>query len=246
MSQRPTIQKPTPLTTSQPESQQQADPIMGGINIPKFSADMQAEVSPEAAPLWNFVTTHARKIAAGIVSLVVVISLIAVWQWYREKQFAESQSQLGRICAMQDSGKRVPALEAFLKDAPEKLKISAWLELAAAASDNADWAKAADAFARVIEKEGDTPLGANARMNRAQLLVRKGDFAEARSEFHALVGNVPTNLKPLLHQMAAEAAEAAGDKAGAIADYEAALSSLPHEEKTSSAFFRTRIAALKK
>ncbi len=244
MSQRPTIQKPTPL--SAPEYQQQADPVMGGINIPKFSQEMQAEISPEAAPLWNFVTTHARKIAAGIVSLVVIITLIAAWQWYREKQFAESQSRLGAICALQDTGKRISELEAYLKDAPEKLKISAWLELASAASSHGDFGKAAEAFKNVADREGDSPLAFTARMNRAQLLLHKGDAAAARSEFQALAPNAPTNAKPLIYQQAAEAAEAAGDKAGAIADYEAALSSLPHEEKSASSFFRARIAALKK
>ena len=64
MSQRPTIKKPTPL--SEPAFRKGADPVMGGVNIPNFSAEMQAEVSPEAAPLWNFVLTHARKIAAGV------------------------------------------------------------------------------------------------------------------------------------------------------------------------------------
>ncbi len=244
MSQRPTIQKPTPL--SAPEYQQQADPVMGGINIPKFSAEMQAEVSPEAAPLWNFVTTHARKIATGIVSIVVIISLIAVWQWYREKQFAESQARLGGICALQDTAKRISGLEAYLNDAPEKLKISAWLELASAAAASGDWEKAADAFKKVSDKEGDSPLGFNARMNHAQILLRKGDAAAARAEFHALAAAAPSSVKPLVHQQAAEAAEVAGDKAGAISDYEAALSALPHEDKSASSFFRSRISELKK
>ena len=67
MSQRPTIKKPTPL--SEPAFRKGADPVMGGVNIPSFSAEMQAEVSPEAAPLWNFVLSHARVIAAGVVAI---------------------------------------------------------------------------------------------------------------------------------------------------------------------------------
>ena len=76
MAQRPTIQKPTPL--SEPAFRKGADPVMGGVNIPNFSAEMQAEVSPEAAPLWNFVLTHARKIAAGVVVVVIVILAVAI------------------------------------------------------------------------------------------------------------------------------------------------------------------------
>ena len=93
MSQRPTIQKPTPLTAPQNAS---ADPVMGGVNIPKFSAEMSAEISPEAAPLWNFVQNHASQIAAAVVSLVVIILAIAGWQWYVEKQLTEAKGQLGR------------------------------------------------------------------------------------------------------------------------------------------------------
>ena len=84
MAQRPTIQKPTPL--SEPAFRKGGDPVMGGVNIPRFSAEMQAEVSPEAAPLWNFVLTHSRKIAAGVVVVVLIILAVAGWQWYREEQ----------------------------------------------------------------------------------------------------------------------------------------------------------------
>ena len=104
MAQRPTIKKPTPL--SQP-----ADPVMGGVNIPKFSAEMQAEVSPEAAPLWNFVLTHARKIAAGVVVVVVAILAVACWQWYREGQVADERFALGRITSIQDPARRAAALD---------------------------------------------------------------------------------------------------------------------------------------
>ena len=131
MAQRPTIQKPTPL--SQPAFHKGADPVMGGVNIPNFSAEMQAEVSPEAAPLWNFVLNHARKIAAGVVLVVLVILAVAGWQWYREEQVADARHALGRIISIQDPARRVSALEGFLKDAPAAVNTAACLELAAAA-----------------------------------------------------------------------------------------------------------------
>ena len=70
MAQRPTIQKPTPLSApvsrpgTDPIMGGGSDPVMGGVNIPQFTKEMQAEISPEAAPLWNFVSNHAPKIAA--------------------------------------------------------------------------------------------------------------------------------------------------------------------------------------
>ena len=239
MAQRPTIKKPTPL--SQP-----ADPVMGGVNIPKFSAEMQAEVSPEAAPLWNFVLTHARRIAAGVVVVVVAILAVACWQWYREGQVADERFALGRITSIQDPARRAAALEGFLKDAPSALGTATQLELASTAVEMQDWDKAAAAYAAVADLEGDTPLAYAARLNHAQVLMHKGDFAAARDEFRALAAAAPAEAAAVMHQQVAEAAEAAGDKAGALAAYEAAVAALPPADQESAAFLRARIAELRK
>ncbi|HJD96417.1 tetratricopeptide repeat protein [Mailhella massiliensis] len=239
MAQRPTIKKPTPL--SQP-----ADPVMGGVNIPKFSAEMQAEVSPEAAPLWNFVLTHARKIAAGVVVVVVAILAVACWQWYREGQVADERFALGRITSIQDPARRAAALEGFLKDAPSALGTATQLELASTAVEMQNWEKAAAAYAAVADLEGDTPLAYAARLNHAQVLMHKGDFAAARDEFRALAAEAPAEAAAVMHQQVAEAAEAAGDKAGALAAYEAAVAALPPADQESAAFLRARIAELRK
>ena len=244
MAQRPTIQKPTPL--SEPAFRKGGDPVMGGVNIPRFSAEMQAEASPEAAPLWNFVLTHARKIAAGVVVVVLIILAVAGWQWYREEQIKDARLALGRIISIQDPAKRTDALEAFLKDAPSAVATAANLELAASAIDSGDWDTAAASYASVADMEGDSPLGFTARLNHAQVLMHKGDYAAARDEFKALAADAPAEVVPVIHQQVAEAAVAAGDKAGAIAAYESAVASLPPTDKESAAFFRSRIASLKK
>jgi predicted negative regulator of RcsB-dependent stress response len=245
MSQRPTIQKPTPL--SEPSFRNaSADPVMGGMNIPKFSADMQAEVSPEAAPLWNFVVNHAPKIAAGVVAIVIIILAVAAVQWYREKQIADARSSLGRIISQQDPARRTAALESFLSSAPSSLEVSALLELAVSATEVQDWDKAAAAYEKAANLEGSSPLAFTARMNHAQILMRKGSCSAAYTEFLSLAGEAPSDVQPVLQQYAGEAAEAAGDKAGAVSCYEAALAALPPSDADSSAFFRSRIAQLKK
>ena len=189
MSQRPTIKKPTPL--SEPAFRKGADPVMGGVNIPSFSAEMQAEVSPEAAPLWNFVLSHARVIAAGVVAIVLIILAVAGWQLYREEQIKDARMALGRIISIQDSTRRVAALEGFLKDAPSALVSAAQLELAASAVAVEDWDKAAAAYEAVAANEDDTPLAYAARLNHAQVLMHKGDFAAARDEFKTLAASAP-------------------------------------------------------
>lgn len=244
MAQRPTIQKPTPL--SQPVHSNGADPVMGGVNIPRFSAEMQAEVSPEAAPLWNFVLTHARKIAAGVVVVVIVILAVAGWQWYRVEQIADARLALGRIISIQDPARRAAALEGFLKDVPSAVVTATQLELAATAVEMKDWDKAAAAYAAVADSEDDTPLAYAARLNHAQVLMHKGDFAAAQAEFSTLAASAPAEAAAVMHQQVAEAAEAAGDKAGAAAAYEAAIAALPPADQESAAFLRARIAELRK
>lgn len=245
--QRPTIQKPTPLAEPViPAPSAGGDPVMGGVNIPQFTKEMQAEINPEAAPLWNFVLNHAPKIAAGVVSLVVIILAIAGWQWYMEKELAEARGQLGRIISIQDPARRAASLEAFVGSAPSELKNSVRLELAATASELKNWTKAAEYFALVADDEGSSPLGFAARLNQAQALMHKGDFSAASAQLQALAGNAPDTMKPALYQQIGEAAEAAGDKAAAIAAMESALAALPPNDQESAAFFRARIAQLKK
>ncbi|MCQ2444447.1 MAG: tetratricopeptide repeat protein [Mailhella sp.] len=241
--QRPVV---IPKPNTEPTMQQNSDTIMGGVDLPKFSAEMQAEISPEAAPLWNFVTNHASKIATAVVSIVVIILAIAAWQWFVEQQVEKARTNMGRILSIQDAPRRVAELEKFMADAPSALKLSARLELAGAAAAAQDWKKAAEAYAEVAGLEGSSPLGFSARLNHAQILMRLGEYASARAEFTALAADAPREGSYIIHQQAAEAAEAAGDKAGAAALYEAALAALPPTDTQSMDFFRSRIAALKK
>ncbi len=245
MAKRPTIKRPVPLTS--PTLQQNgSDPVMGGINLPKFSAEMQAEVSPEAAPLWNFVLGHAKHITVGVLACVAVILAVAGWQWYAEGQLQKSRNALGQAISLQDPARRVEALENFLKDAPSELILAAELEIAAASVALQDYPRAAVAYAKVAEREGDSPLGFTARLNRAQVLMHNGEYAQAQNEFQAMVSKVPAQLLPVMNQQLAEAAEAAGDKVGAVAAYEAAIKALPPTDNETVLFFRARIAELKK
>jgi len=192
------------------------------------------------------VTNHAPKIAAGVVSMVVIILAIAGWQWYVEKELTEARGQLGRIISMQDPAKRAAALEGFIASGPSELTNSAQLELGATASEMKDWAKAAEAFGKVADDEKDSPLAFAARFSQAQALLHKGDTAGAAALLQALVLNAPSNVKASLYQQIAEAAEALDDKAAAITALESTIAAIPPTDQQSADFFRARIAQLKK
>ena len=252
MSQRPTIKKPTPLSApvsrpgTDPIMGGSSDPVMGGVNIPQFTKDMQAEISPEAAPLWNFVTNHAPKIAAAVVSVVVICLAVAGWQWYEEKTLREAQGQLGRVISIQDASRRAAALEEFLAKVPSRLVNSAQLELATTAMELENFAKAAASYEKVANAEGDNPLGFAARMGQAQALMHAKKYAEARGIFESVVLSAPANVKAAIHQQSAEAAEYAGDIPGAVASLEKAIAALAPTDQEGAAFFRARIAKLTK
>jgi predicted negative regulator of RcsB-dependent stress response len=220
--------------------------VIMGASIPQFSKEMQAEISPEAAPLWNFVCNHAPKIAAGVVSIVVICLAVAGWQWYVEKQLTEARGQLGRIISVQDPARRVSQLEAFASSAPSALTLSVQLELASSAAEMKDFAKAAAAYEKVAQLDSGTPLAFAARLNQGQILLQSGDAAAARAVFSALAAEAPANVKATLNLQSAEAALAAGDKAGAVAALEAATAALAPTDQEGRAYFRALIDKLQK
>ena len=205
---------------------------------------MQAEVSPEAAPLWNFVLTHARKIAAGVVVVVLVILCVAGWQWYREEQVKDARQTLDASFPSGSGAPRrrprnLPQGCAFRR-ARRRRSRTRRLRRADRRLD-----KAASAYARVAEADGDNPP----RLRRPPQLRSgahaQGRFRRARDEFKKLAASAPADAVPVIRQQEAEAAVAAGDKAGAVSAYEAAVAALPPTDKESAAFFRSRIASLK-
>ena len=101
MAQRPTVKQPKPLTA--PVDPQRLEADAAGLAGARVLGDVKAEVSPEAAPLWEFVLTHARAIALAVLGVIVLIIAVAAWQWYRESAAASARDDLGRIAASLDS-----------------------------------------------------------------------------------------------------------------------------------------------
>lgn len=205
--------------------------------------ELQAEINPEAAPLWNFVTGHARGIALGVVALIVAILGVAGWQWRQENSEQKARAELGRIVVMQNPTARLEALEAFSGRAPKILRLQMALETAIAAVQVQNWEKAAAAYAVVAENDKKGPMGFAARLNRADLLLRQGDAMAALLEWESLADEAPQELRQPLAMQIALAAEEAGEKQRAVAAYESIVGTLP-PASPDRAYFQSRIAAL--
>lgn len=243
MPQRPSVKQPKPLTTAPVDPHRLAAEAAHQAGAPVLG-DIQAEVSPEAAPLWNFVLTHARTLALAVAALIVVIIGVAAWQWYAESSAESARQDLGRIAATADPAARIQALEAFAADAPAAVYLAAQMELAAAAVEAQDWDKAAAAYAAVAERDKDTPLAFTASLNRADVLLRQGKAADALAQLERLLPQAPADLKAALNEQIGEAAEAAGQPRKAVEAYKAALSSLPPDAMAESAYYQDRISRL--
>lgn len=237
MAQRPSIKQPKPLTThaAEPERMPSAAPISS-----QMLGEMKAEISAEAAPLWNFVMNNARRIALGVVALVLVIASVAGWEWYKEHSASAAQANLGRISAMPDPVARLAALEAFAPSAPSSVFLATQMTLAANAAAQQQWEKAAAAYAEVAKRDAGSALAFVAELNRADILVRLGKPEEAVAAVEALLPKTPPELVPSVQLQIAEAAEAAGNNAKARAAYEAAAAASPEE----APYLKARAAAL--
>lgn len=242
MAQRPSVKQPKPLTT--PVDPQRLEADAAKLAAAHVLGDVKAEVSPEAAPLWEFVLTHARAIAVGVLAVIMIIIAVAGWEWYRESAAASARDDLGRISASPDPAARLKALEAFIVDAPDSVYPAAQLELAAAAVEAQDWDKAASAYAAVAERDKTTPLAFTARLNRAGVLLRQGKATEAVTELETLLPQAPADLQPFINEQLGEAAEAAGQTDKAVAAYQAAVKVLTTSSPAEAAYYQDRIAKL--
>ncbi len=234
---RPSVPQPKPLV-SQP-----VDKTRLPEDAVKVLKEMQAEVSPEATPLWRFVLDNASRITVAVLVVIALIIGYGIWQWRVEVAATKAQQELGRLTSLQDPLARLAALEVFAKDAPGDVRLAAWLEVARFAAEQGDWEKSASAY-KTVADSGKGPIQNSARMVYADILMRQGKFEEALKEREALVTMMPQSMRGALLEQVAESAEAMGDTKRAVEAYTEALGLLSATSTTTADYYRSRIAAL--
>lgn len=240
------IKKPQVL--SSPSSPVQAPADIPGMAAAQMFNEMKAEVSPEAAPLWNFVMGHAKSIALAVVLLIAAILAVAGWKWHSQTRMQEAKMELGRISAMIDPAARYAALQGFSSSAPAEISRAVSLELASTAVALEKWDDAAQAYGQIAREDDGkelSPLAFTAWMNRIDLLLRQGKAGEAVTEMEGFLPRVPAAVKPLALTQLGSAAEQAGDKARAVSAYEEFIRILPPADSAQAGYYKARIAALK-
>lgn len=208
--------------------------------------EMQQEISPEATPLWQYINDHAPKIAAIVVSLVVIIGGYAFYRGYHEGQVDDAKQQLALIISKSDGAKVLAELEQFKSSAPKELKMAVELEIARYAALQEDYAKARTAYSFVMQEEGYSSLGIVSAMNAAALYAKEENFGEAIKIYEDIVSHCPKDVQSVVYFQLGEMAERVGDSDKAVKAYQDGINLFENANSTDVIFYQSRIKALSK
>lgn len=204
---------------------------------------IQSEVSSENAPLLNFITRHASTIAGAVLTLLLILGGIAIWNWYHGGKQAEARQELARINAQLKGADRNKALAKLAENAPESTRLFIYMSLGQSAQENGDPVLAADAYAKAASLDGDGALGLTAALGSVGSLLMQAEYLQALALLEELDRKLPDASKSMeFKQMLAEAAFKAGKTELALKTYE----NLAATVKTPEArYFKSRAEAIK-
>lgn len=186
------------MTTPQNNSNDASNPLLQGI---------QSEVSDENAPLLNFITRYAGIIAGVVLTLLLVLGGMAIWNWHKTGKQEEARAELARINMQFKGEARDKALLNLAQNAPDSTKLFIYMSLGQSAQENGNPVLAADAYARAAKLDGDGPLGLAAALGSVGSLMMQSEFKQAFALLQELDKRLPAaNNSPYLQQMLAEAA----------------------------------------
>jgi predicted negative regulator of RcsB-dependent stress response len=169
--------------------------------------------------LFDFLSANLKPIGIGCLVILLGVAAFEGVSHYRTKNAAKAADVLGVILIEKTDPKaRVEALEGFLKDAPDSLKATAELELAAAAMIGQQYDKADKAWTD-LEGSSSPDMKAIAGIGHAKCLMLEGKAQDALTLLTALKEKAPEAYKSAVTRQIAVAAEAAGNTQVASAAY---------------------------
>ncbi len=174
-------------------------------------SEIQTETSSEAAPLLNFLTTHALKIIGFLALFVLAVGGFGAYKWYDGNKLEQAQATLASITMDKKGEDRLNALEDFLKVAPKELQVTILLNMAVSAMQDQSYTKAADFYGRIVKIENKTAVGFLCTLNQAQALMFDNKNKEALPILQTLLAQMSDGQKLLIQQSIVEAALQSGD-----------------------------------
>lgn len=191
---------------------------MAESNIPQQDVLNQVEShTPESLhPILEAAFKYRKQL---IITVSVIVAAAAVYGGmtaYTAKARTGAQAELGTILVESRGADRLAKLEGLVGNVPGSVEPAVELAIAETAMTTGDFDKAVEYWTKVADAaSGDTRLAAE--LGKAKALLLSGKAADALAALKALDASeayaVPVN------RQIAVAAEAAGDKAAALAAY---------------------------
>lgn len=197
-----------------------------------------AGVEESLHPALQWIVSHIKLIVGIVAALLLLVGSLAAYKAVSQSRLADRRAELTALLAEADPAARAEALAAFAAKAPETLRPTAQLELAASLSAAGRHEEAAAAWAAMDA----THLGAVPGFGQAAELSRAGKHAEAQAVLEGMRQSLPKAYQMLLLERLAYEAEQAGDTNAAIAAWEALLA---ENQGGSSAFITAKIKDLR-
>lgn len=208
--------------------------------------EMQQEISPEATPLWQYINDNAPKIAAIVVTVIVLIGGYTFYGGYHEGKVEDAKNQLALIISQKDTAQILTDLEQFKGSVPSEVRLAVELEIARFASEQGELAKAEEAYKYVMQEEKYSALGISAAINTASLYAHQGKYGDAVKIYEDIVSHCPKDVQSLVYFQLGEMAEQTGDKDKAIKAYQDGINLFENMNTADVVFYQTRIKELSK
>jgi tetratricopeptide (TPR) repeat protein len=185
---------------------------------PDALADIESRTPESLHPILEAAFTYRKQLITAVCIILAVTVAYAGYKAYSARAESNAQARLGEIMVSSTGADRLAKLDAMLKDVTDSVQPAVTLEAAETAMKLGDYAKAEGYWESLVGMtEGEMQFVA--RLGRAKAMALAGKGADALKEMKELVGLASAAYTVPVYRQLALAAEAAGDKAEALAAY---------------------------
>lgn len=181
---------------------------------------IEQEMDTDVHPLLKMILDNIKAIGVAVFLIVAAVAVYSGMDVYREKERAKAVSELGLLLETADPAERMQKLESFVASAPSDIRLGARLELASLYMEQNEFEKAAAVW-KNVESESKDQFSVVAALAESRALMLKNDYAKAVDILVKAQKNAGSAMRPMISSALAFAAEKAGQKDLAIAEYTA-------------------------
>ena len=185
---------------------------------PGAPEEAATEAAEEQHPILKWAQDHAKPLIAAVTVVILIAAGYAFVDYYQDRQFEKAKVELSRILTQTQGEQAAEELAEYAEDAPEPLRMSALLELAATYERLENYDAAAKTWDTVAAEAGND-FSIPARLGRPKSLARSGEIEKALAELDNLQQEAPESYSQIIKLSIASAAERAGDYQRALQAY---------------------------